>query len=475
MELPGAGNQAVSVRAAHGLRGTLEQGDGRLALSDVSAESVELEALRIMLGDLVLSSVAGAKLTGLGLALEQSNGQLMLAATTASIVAEDLHVAVDDILVRGRVRLAAPELVVRGGEGSVASKRVEIADLVLRIGELELAADSVVGLSVKIAWGAAGFRLAAASLAAPSLRLTTADVELAASAVAVDALSLDGGTLSMARVALESGLLGLSFRPSTGATAAVAGPAEPVVEWGALDTLSGQLDVDVAVDLAVPIIGRRRATHRFRIAIDSGALDYRALERNLATLEDALLDFSVRDGALVLERVNPLFPARGHGKPIVIWDVDAADLELATRNRVRLAVLPLARFVGDAGEKDDAPSQSSTAVRELDLLQIEARLSLAPVTSLLRGQLRPRHIGSFVCGGNVFHEPGGSRAGSVLGELQDLSATLQGLALGTSRLDAASLTAVALAPIEIAFTDVNPSRVQVGLAGVVLERIALAL
>jgi len=475
VDLPGAGNETISIRAAQGLRGTIEQSGERLALSDVSAESVELEALRIVLGDLVLSSVSGAVLTGLGLALEQSKGHLMLAATTASIAAKDLDVAVGDILVRGRVKLGSPELLVRGSEGSLASERVEIADFILRIGALEIATPTLVGLSVKIAWGAAGFRLVAASLEAPSLRMTTADVELGASGVAVTALSLDGAKLSIARAALEAGRLALSFRASTGGAAAAGASHEPLSDWTALDTLSGQLDVDLAVDLTVPIIGSRKATHRFRIAVESGALDYRALESNLATLEDALLDFSVRDGALVLERVNPLFPARGRGKPIVVWDVDAADLELAQRDRVRLSVLPRARFVSDADEKDREPSKSSIALRELGLLRIDAHLALAPVALPLTGQLRPRHIGSLVLGGSVFHEPGGSRAGSVLGELADLSATVHGLELGTSRLDAESLTAVTLAPIEIDFADVNPTKLQLGLSRVVLEGIALAL
>ena len=164
VDLPGAGGETLSVRAAQGLRGTIEQSDQRLALEDVSAESVELEALRIVLGDLVLSSVSGAMLTGLGLALDQSKGRLMIAATVASIEAEALEIAVGDILVRGRVKLGSPELLVQGDEGSLASERVEVAGLVLRIGDLEIAAEALVGLSVKIAWGAAGFRLVAASL-----------------------------------------------------------------------------------------------------------------------------------------------------------------------------------------------------------------------------------------------------------------------------------------------------------------------
>ena len=476
-----AGNEAISIRVAHGLRGTLERTAQRLTLSDVSAETIEVDALRVVLGDLVLSSASGATLSGLGVALEQTNGQLMLAATTVSIAAQDLDVAIDDVHVRGRVTLLAPALHPRDGEGGLSSARVEIADFVLRVGDIELAAEVLHGISVEIGWGVAGFRLAVASLQAPSLRMTTADVQLVASAVDVTSLALDGATLSIARAALQGGQLSLSFRPSTQtapeqASAAPSEPHQALLDWRALDTLSGQLDVDVAVDLTVPILGQRKATHRFRIAIENGALDYRALERNLSTLEDALLDFSVRDGALVLERVNPLYPARGHGKPVVIWDVDAADLALAQRDRVRLAILPQARLVVDDSDREPSKNaKSSVVLRELGLLRINARLALAPPELPLTGQLRPRHVGSLALGGSVFHEPGGSREGSVLGELSDLSATVHRLALGTSRLDAASLTATAITPIEVAFADVNPAKLQLGLSGLVLEGVSLSL
>lgn len=479
--------QAISLRSAQGLRGTIEQAGERLTLSDVTAETVELETLRVFLGALVLSSASGATLSGLRLALDQMSDQLTLAASAATIEAQDLDVAIADVHVRGRVTLAEPELLVRDAEGGLSSTRVEIADFVLRIGNIELAAELLRGVAVQIGWGAAGFRLTAASLEARSLRMTTTDVQLSATDVVVTTFSLQGAELSIARAELQGGHLSVCFRPSsharsptatlaTDASPAPSEPTEPLIDWRALDTLSGQLDVDVAVDLTVPIIGHRKATHRLRIAIENGALDYRALEHNLAKLEDALLDFSVRDGALVLERVNPLFPARGHGKPVVIWEVDAADLALAQLDRVRLAVLPQARLVAE--ENDRGPSKntkSSFALRELGLLRINARLALAPPELALTGQLRPRHVGSFALGGDVFHEPGGSREGSALGELSDLSATVHRLALGTSRLDAASLTAAAITPIEIAFADVSPSKLQLGLSGVALDGIVLSL
>lgn len=485
VDLPGTRHESIAVRSAKGLRGIIERSDASLKLEAVAADSVELEAVHVALGSLFLSSASGATLTQLGLALEQTKTSLALAVKTGAVEAQDLEIAVDNVLVRGRVKLTKPELVVRGDEGGIASEHVEIADFVLRIGDLELTASMVRGDAVKIGWGAAGFRLTATALSSPVLRMNTADVQVTAGGVAVTAFSLAGPLLAMASLAIQSGQAVIGFRPSSSAAApagkgaAEAAPTEPLFDWRALDTLSGQLDVDVAVDLTVPIIGRRKATHRLRIAIDQGTLDYRALESNLSKLEDALLDFSVRDGALVLERVNPLFPARGHGKPIIIWDVDAVDHELARRDRVRLSVLPQARLASDARDEGEdanqAPSKSSISLRELGLLHINARLALTPPSGELRGQVRPLGIGSFILGGSVFHETGGSREGSALGEIADLSAAIHQLVLGRSRLDVANVKAAAISPIEIAFADVSPTKLQLGLSGVVLEDLALTL
>ncbi len=484
VDLPGSHREAITVHATAGLRGTIDQSDGHLALSDVAAESIELAALRIRFGELVLSSTGGAAMTGLGLALDRTPDRLVLSAALTAIAAKDLEVAIDDVRVRGRVTLTAPDLVVRGDEGSLAAARVEIDDFELRIGDVTLTAGRLAGGNVKLGWGEAGFWLHANTLEAPVLGFDTTDVHVAAGGVELGAFRLDGKQLTFGRAALAAGQVTVTLRSSkehvtaTYDVPALEAPAPPpLLDLATLDTLSGQLDVDVAVDLTVPIIGRRQATHRLRIAIVDGTLDYRALEHNLAKLEDALLDFSVRDDALVLERVNPLFPARGHGKPVVIWDVTGADLELARRERVRLSVLPKARLAADAEERDAPPSKkgSSVALRELGLLRINARLALAPAGVPTSGQLRLERVGSLTLGGNVFHEPNGSREGSTMGELSNVAGSLHALMLGTTRVSASSFTAAALSPVEIAFADVQPTKLEVGLQQLVLEGVAIAL
>src|SRR5690606_11056084 len=93
----------------------------------------------------------------------------------------------------------------------------------------------------------------------------------------------------------------------------------PWLDWNLLDSLTGHAHVDVGIDITLPLIGRRRAVHQLRVGVQQGRIDYRALESDLSALEDALLDFSVRDDALVLELGIPLLPTRGMGKPLIRW------------------------------------------------------------------------------------------------------------------------------------------------------------
>ncbi|MBX3218115.1 MAG: hypothetical protein KF850_39275 [Labilithrix sp.] len=476
VELPSpARDQSVVLASTSNLRGDIALGDGRTSLSGVLADDVVLASLRVLLGQLVLSSGAGARMTGVGMTLEQTAELLALDVTATSLVAEDLSVEIGDVAVRGRASLGGVQLIVRGDAGSLAAESVELAAFSLRIGDLELGSDVVRGERVRIAWGPNPFRLTAAGLHAPGLRVAAGGTRIAAGGVVLSALDVDGGSITIGRAAMESARVEVKM---AAAAAPEAPPAatrarEPLLDLGLLDALNGRLDVDVEVDLTVPIIGRRQATHRLRVGIDQGTIDFLALERNLSRLEDAILDFAVRDGGLALERVNPLLPARGHGKPIIVWDLDDAGLELAKNDRVRLAVLPNARVVGSDDPKPDAPpAKSPISLRNLAFLGIDARLALAPV-DLAGGQIRPKHVGGLTLGGEVRYDPGEAAApGLVRADISELGVSIHRLALGASTLDIDAVHVDRIAPLEVAFADVTPTALQLDLKGLVLQSTA---
>jgi len=489
VDLPGTAGERVAVRSVVGLQGLLEQAAGRLTLSNVAAEALALDALRLLFGSLVLSCGQGATFADLSVALDQRPDHLALDVRAASVTMLDLGVVDGDVVVGGGVTLVGARLSVRDAEGTLAADGAALAGFTLRIGDLELSAGKLSVRGVVIRWGAAGFSLTADALEGPALRITSADLRVALNGARVRSFSLDDAEITVGEAAAETGTVAISFAATAAASASDKSadePApekhdEPLLDWRVLDAISGQVDVDVEVDLSVPVIGSRNATHRMRVAIDHGALDYRALESNLSTLEDALLDFSVRDGALRLETVNPLFPARGHGKPIVVWDLEASDVALAEQGRVRLAVLTRARLA-DRDTADTAASaspepadKSAFALRKLAFHRIDVRLALTPSEGPPTGQLRPRGIGALVAQGHLVHVPGEpSPPGSVLGELSNLSASVVALRLDARRLDVASLTFASLSPIEMTFADVDPTRLVLELSGMALAGVRLA-
>jgi hypothetical protein len=493
VELPGAADDLAVVRAAEGLSGALVHEGGRLRLDGVAAESLSLDALRLTLGALLLAAPSGATFAKLGLSLTQEGEHLELDLHAEALAATELTVTVGEVVVAGRLRLVNAHLSVRDGAGSLRAAEVELQGFRLRLQGVEVTSEAVSGVDVAIAWGDEGFALDARAITAPSLGLVTAALRLDAAEVTLTALSLDPRRVQLGQLAFARGEAALTLRvsrtpsptsPPTSPTRAsspprAAGsvaPAEPVVDWHVLDFLSGEIDVDVDVDLTVPLLGRRKAKHRFRVPVERGSIDYRALEGNLAALEDALLDFSVRDGGLVIERVNPLFPARGHGKPLVVWDLDEADLAIANANRVRLAVLHRARLAHAHDPSDAEPSSGGFALRTLALEPIDIHLALAPVDGPLGGRVRLRRLDDLTVRGALAH-PGvdGAPPSRLRGEAAGLALGLAHLRLGTTGLDVTSLQIARVSSIEAEFLGLLPSRVQLALAGVALEAVRVTL
>ena len=490
LEIPGADRQTLTIASTENLQGTIAIEEETTTLSGVQADAIVLSSLRLLLGRLVLSGASGATLTGLGVTLERSTESLGLDTKASSLAASELDIDIDDVAIRGRVHFEDVKLTVNGEAGTLAAESVAIEAFSLRLGDVALHADVIRGAAVAIAWGTT-FGLSADSLAAPSIQMQTPAARVGANDVELSTFRLDGGKVTARRASARGARVEAKLassessnaagRPATAVPQATPVPVatstsrESLFDSSVLDALHGQLDVDVELDLTVPIIGRRRATHRLRVAIDQGTIDYRALERNLSALEDAILDFAVRDDSvLALERVNPLFPARGHGKPIIAWPLAPPDLELAKRDRVRLSLLPLAQVVGSDEPSDPSaePKKSAVALRHLGLVNLAARLALAPTTTLA-GHIRPKHVGSFALGGNVYYDPGeATPPGLVRGEVEALAVSVHSLAIGGSTLNA-SVEVAKMPAFEVAFADVTPTTIQIELAELVIADLAV--
>ncbi|HYU15774.1 MAG TPA: hypothetical protein VEL05_06880, partial [Candidatus Acidoferrum sp.] len=191
-------------------------------------------------------------------------------------------------------------------------------------------------------------------------------------------------------------------------------------DFGFLDRINGHLDVDMTLDISLPVIGRRQATHHFRVPIAAGVINYRELERDLANLEDAFIDVEVRGQTLVIERAIPLIP--GLEKPLVVWDLTPEELDLARRRLVRLRTIPRLRFVS-RGERND---RSSVALRSLRFDDIDIAIGMDPPAPGESDSIGRASAADLRVTGRLAHEP--PRAPSV--ELTRVQATGASIAAG---------------------------------------------
>jgi hypothetical protein len=472
----------VDIASASALHGAIDRTDDRLGLEGFGAEEVILRSLHLALGSVGLTSQHGATILRLGLKLEQHASKLDVDVEAVSLAAKDLGIAVETagLLIQGKPTLSGVRLSIRSDGGSLVAEGVEAIDLVVKVGALEIQVPALRAYGMRIGWGTKGFELSAEKVDAPGLRVRGGAIAFdggALGATKIDVGPATGGTgVRVARVTLERGSLRATLAPANDAEPPPSHAREPIVDVRVLDFLSGNVDVDALVDVSVPILGRRRATHAFRIPIEHGTIDFRELEADLATLEDAVLDFAVRDGALVLERKNPLLPVRGHGKPIVVWNIESTDLELAERNRVRLSVLSNPKAAVSASMPPPAPdgSKSSFALRELGLHRIDATLTLAPVDARYVGRLRPKKVGSLAVEGQLVHTPDeSSPEGRLVGGMVDVALAVHALEVSTQRLDIADAAIAKVTSFDIAFADIVPTAVSVDLEGVTLEALTL--
>jgi hypothetical protein len=170
-------------------------------------------------------------------------------------------------------------------------------------------------------------------------------------------------------------------------------------DFGFLDRITGRLDVDLTMELSVPVIGKREATHHFRIPIVGGALNYRELERDLAGVEDAFIDLEVRGKSLVIERRIPLI---GLEKPLVVWELAPEELELAKKRLVQLRTIPRMQIVsGGGGEK------GPITVRRLHFAGIEIELALAPAGGEADDALTGLSVANLKSRGELIYEAHG--------------------------------------------------------------------
>lgn len=466
----GGAERRVTLTSTADLSGLLETSQAGWKLTKLACAEALLRALSWTFGKVGLTHEEQARLGGLRGELRQESGRLNLELALDALGAARLVLAVGEWRISAQVE--AEELTLRqgGGNGVLRAKRAVFRDFEAASGALRASAPELRVSDLTVDWGGEEFRFEVGVADAAGLEVVRGCDRLNASEVELVALRTLGsrvrlGDLRLSRAELEAGL----GQGGSSAPRAESDPRRPqLLDLQLLDTLAGRLDVDVDVDISVPILGHRRATHELRLGIEGGAIDYLEVEQGLSTLEDALLDFSVREGKLVLERGLPLLSTRGRGKPLLLWDLDEVDhARAAQERRVRLSLLPQYRPAKSEDDEQEKGSGSAFKLRALSLRALAANLSIAESRAGIAGVLPELTFQALELRGDVHHRPDEALAGRLRAQGSQLRAVFRDLPLA-GRSGAGRLGIVALRGVEIAFEGTRATRVTGALEGVTL-------
>ncbi len=254
-----------------------------------------------------------------------------------------------------------------------------------------------------------------------------------------------------------------------------------IQDFSFLDALNGHVNVDVDVDADVPVIGTRKATHPYRTPITDGTVSIEKLEDDLAGLEDAVIDFELKDGKLILEKDLPLIP--WDNTTLVSWDLDPEELALAKRDRVRLRTLlryDLHLGGGDGGGGGTA----GVVVRKIGARNLDVVLSMTEPGTIALGELGTIRVGAvgrpglveLTANGEANFEPGKELAPtSINAAIAEVLFGVEGLKAAIAVVDAEAINLRKLRDVEITMEGYLPRRLEATVDVVTATNLALEL
>lgn len=432
--------------------------EGRASLKLLDAESVVVEGALPRLS-------CGVRVEHLAVEQTGDGG----AATVGAVMVRDLQTTAAGFLLRlGTAEVEEIHL-------AWSPRRTEIVTSALALGKLEASSRNIdfaiEELVMPRGMNVVGGQICIPELAIAKITMTIDQLQ--------DLLPREGGEQAKTEAKTDSGNDWIQI------------PLDPRL----LDLVNGRFAVDVTVDAALPVIGRRKATHAFRVPIESGTLNYKQLERGLSTLEDAVIDFELRNSKLVIERDIPIIRLR---KNLVEWSLDEDELALAQQRRVRLRTLPHYRLVSGGGNDIKINSVHLDPIdialtvgdgQALEAAQANGENgSTSPADGAqegaagadaasaraeeppLEGILPRLRIGSLEISG-CLRSP--DQAGLLAIAIRNILASLRNLTLGSVQVDVGTIAVDAIEPIQITFDGVRPDAASVTIEGLRLQDIKL--
>lgn len=453
------GEQVIALHTTRRLRGTYAQDDQALRLNPVEADEVVGEVTwQLAKGSLRLAGPM--RLGATSIDVDLARGDHKPAATgdarSASIAVPAFELTLPGTAVRGSIEVAtfAARHDLATDTWTLTAASVDAHDLSLSLGSTTVSAASVTVTGLRLTRGAEAMTAAfdelvltgAVVVAGPrTVRVGSARVlglRYGAEGVVFD--RVEGDELA---VALE----GLGARAADDEEEAPSerhdGPRRLGVDLPFLDGLHGRIEADTSVDVKLPVIHHRVATHRARLDVADGAIDFKVLEHGLSKLEDALLDFEVEGHALLLE-VDALL---AH-KTLATWHLDADGAELARQDRVKLRTLIQPTLAlpsgGDDEEEGDGEREKPVALQRVEVhgLLVEVGVAGASTLPVAGGTLRlgaedASALGMLRLKGSLVHDTTQERGPTELHvELRGLDAGVDAMPAGGGTLDLARAT-----------------------------------
>lgn len=468
-ELPDGrgGTNQVRVETLERARGVIEVAGYSTTLEAITADHGVVGALRWLAGPCLVTSERRIDIDALTVSGAFGRGpenqhpeRPVVRVLAGALEAEAVTLSMGALTVTGRLSVRGLEVSLTGGE------------LTVRVESLSLAGVRVDDGGVTVTGGelqAAGLAYSADGLAIDSLALDEAAIEVA------DLLAIGDRRPPPRPPELDQEAKAREVAVELRDEA-----AGPVMDFRFLDFLNGQIDVDLTVDITVPVIGRRHATHHFRVPVQAGALNYKELERDLSALEDSVIDFHLKDDRLALEKGIPLIPILFH-KPILYWPLAGDDLALAKRQLVRLRTLMDWRIPDERKEDDQPPAVS---LRRLELHNTDIELALGGPTGIDRGDDGRILLGSEndpalarlgVRGEIVFKPDEATDPTLVKGSITNLNAGLHALRAGEVRIDARTIHADGITDVAVEFAGLRPGHLTAGVRGMRCEDLRVEL
>lgn len=423
LDIPSAAGGGIKIVLGQsgGLSGRYEQDAGRIALRKIAAHQLSLEKLELPLAHGSLRVEAPSILSGLAVDAELGGGRPFDGSVTLASIVARLVFERGPLLARAGLRLehAFYERSAHSGQ------RVEIGSAHLDAVRIELLGQAVAhaehlslrGVRVTIdADGELTFKCSAAQAEAVVIEHQGRTVQLGQVAL-LAGLELQGGALRWPELTLEQlAVVAPELPRHSGAPPSQPSSERAALDLPLLDLLQGQLAFDLLLDVRLPILPDRRATHSIRVPIERGTMNFKQLERCLSGLEDALFDFEVNEEGLIFE-LDPIPGLTADNVTLVTWPLEGRDHVLAkTQQRIRLRRLLDYRLspklTGGDSPRPSRPDRPSP-LRRLHVGNIETVLRLESATdvalpglgTLRLGTPEQPALGELTLSGQIEHAP----------------------------------------------------------------------